>query len=103
MPICTCGFDFVRGQLDGVDIESYAAIPDDDYVDIIKSDAAALAEQDESRKLEMIGERATRVGTIKVCPTCGMLYFSRPMSCAQDAEITWYRPLTEPPNELPDP
>ncbi len=91
--ICTCGFDFVKGQLDGVDIESYAAIPDDCYADIIQSEAAMAAEQDESRQLEMMAEGATRVGTIKVCPDCGMLCFSRPMSRAQSDDVAWFRPL----------
>jgi hypothetical protein len=97
MPICKCGFDFAKARLDSVEYESYAAIPDDDYVDIIRSEAAILAEQDEPRRLDMIAEGVKRVGGIDVCPACGILYFSRPQRGAQDVEATWFRPLTGPP------
>lgn len=97
MPICKCGFDVAKGRLDGVDIESFAVIPDGSYEEIIESEAATIAEQDEFRKLERIAEGVKRVGTIQVCPACGILCFSRPQGCAQDVEVTWFRPLTESP------
>ena len=93
MPVCKCGFDFTQGHLDGRAIESYAAIPHEEYGKIIESEAAIAAEEDEDRRYRMIAEGATRIGTVKVCPLCGVLLFSRPHS----SEFEWFRPETEPP------
>jgi len=95
MSICKCGFNFCQASLDVTKYESYAAIPDDGYVDIIKSEAAIVAEQDESRSLEMIAEGVLRVGSIQICPSCGLFGFSRPQGDAEDVDFMWLRPLPE--------
>ena len=92
---CKCGFNFAEARLDGVAFESYAAIPDDEYVEIIQSEHAMLTETDEATKLDKIGEASLRIGTIQVCPVCGVLVFTRAPKMAHNPPVAWF-------GELPD-
>ena len=78
MASCECGFNFAQALLDGRDIESYAVVHDEDYERVIDDELAIRSETDEERKLALIAEGSTRVGSLHVCPECGALVLLKP-------------------------
>lgn len=78
MATCECGFRFAQAMVDGREIESYAVVHDEDYQRVIDDELAIRSEADEERKLALVAEGATRIGSLHFCPECGALVLLKP-------------------------
>ena len=96
MATCECGFSFTQAVLDRRDIESYAVVHDEDYQRVIDDELAIRSEVDEERKLALIAEVSTRVGSLHVCPECGALVLSKPQRSSTHGSFTVLRESSGP-------
>ena len=96
MATCECGFSFAQAVLDGRDIESYAVVHDEDYQRVIDDELGIRSEADEDRKLALIAEGSTRVGSLHVCPECGALVLSKPQRSSTHGSFTVLRESSGP-------
>jgi hypothetical protein len=96
MATCECGINFVQAALDGREIESYAVVHDEDYQRVIGDELAIRSEADEERRLALIAEVSTRVGSLHVCPECGALILSKPQRSSTHGSFTVLRESSGP-------
>ena len=88
MPRCDCGCDFGRGCLDGEILESYAVIHDADYQRVMQDERAIQSQKSQKRRLELIADSSTRVGSLVACPRCGAFLLAKPQREGKDVEMT---------------
>jgi hypothetical protein len=82
---CDCGFDFVKARLRGRALMSYALIPDKGYKMAIRREYAIVVEKNPKKRLTLIADAASSVGTLRKCPRCGAWLLDEPLKQRRDA------------------
>jgi hypothetical protein len=97
MPICECGFDFAKAHLKGQRIESYAAVRDRDWLQLMRKEGGILSERNSDKRLSMICDCAQWVGNLMHCPKCGAWLCLKPQQGkASPAILLKPAPFTQP-------
>lgn len=93
MPICECGFNYVKARIEGREVESYALIHDKDYRRVIKKEFAILSEKHKERQGKLIYNASRWVGSLVHCPECGAWMLSLPEKRDKALEFVTLRPV----------
>lgn len=93
---CTCGFSFAHDMFKNKKrrAKTYAVIDDKRYRKVMKIEAKALGAKSKKKRWKHLAKASTLVGTMHVCPECGLHTILMP-----GAKETRRLTPVEPPNE----
>ena len=84
---CKCGYNYARAALEhakkrgakrDAPYDSYAVVNDKDYRRFIRLEADFLAAPDRESQWKAFSRSSRYVGSLMVCPRCGMYLFLKP-------------------------